>query len=47
MLETNHVDQDVLKLIADIIEMNPKQIDPNASQQLVAVAHRVAFPTTP
>ena len=31
MINTNNLNQDVKKLIADIIEMEPDQIDPNAN----------------
>ena len=31
MINTNNLDEEVKKLIADIIEMDPAQIDPNAS----------------
>ena len=31
MINTNNLDQDVKKLIADIIEMEPQQIDPDAN----------------
>ena len=31
MINTNYLDQDIKKLIADIIEMEPDQVDPDAN----------------